>query len=87
MTYKINKPKSQKWDKLDNYLDYIAEPKLDGMRCLLVKQDDKLSLVRGDGTIKTIQFPEIIDKLKKLNLPNGTILDGEVCIPRSESCT
>jgi len=83
-SYSINKPILQQWDKLSNYSHYIAEPKLDGMRCLLVKEDGNLSLVRGDGRIKTVQFPEIIDKLENLNLANGTILDGEVCIQRSE---
>jgi len=80
----VNKPILQQWEKLDNFSHYIAEVKFDGMRCLVKKQDDKLNLIREDGRIKSLQFPEVINKLEKLNLPNGTILDGEVCIPINE---
>ncbi len=80
----VNKPEFESWDNIPKYSHYIAEPKLDGMRCLLVKKDDRLELMRDDGRKKSVQFPEIIDGLENIKIPNGTIIDGEVCILTSE---
>jgi len=80
---KVNKPIKQDWNQYENYLlDCIAEPKLDGIRCLLTKEDNQVKLVREDGTIKTKQYPEIIKATE--NIPDGTIIDGEICILKNE---
>ncbi len=84
MIIKWNKPIFEEWKNLEKYQGFIAEPKLDGMRCYAIKENDKLRLVRDNGSVKTLQFPEI---MKSLDIPNGTILDGEICIKRDEFTT
>ncbi len=61
---------------------YIAEPKLDGMRCELSNLD-QVRLVRENGNDKTNQFPEIMRGLEE-SLPQDTVLDGEICILQNE---
>lgn len=55
---------------------YITELKLDGFRMILSKWDDKIKLYTRHNTDVTAQFPE----LTNLDIPNGTILDGEVIV-------
>ena len=81
---KWNKPTFEEWKNLSKYEGFIAEPKLDGMRCYAIKENDKLKLIRDNGSVKTLQFPEIMSSLK---IPDGTILDGEICIKRDEFVT
>lgn len=79
---KLNKPIKADLSilkKLDD--NWVAEPKLDGTRCLLMKQDGMVALVREGGTVKTTQYPEIINAAE--DLPDNTILDGELCILES----
>lgn len=79
---KLNKPVKADLSILKKMDDsWIAEPKLDGTRCLLVKQDGMVALVREGGTVKTSQYPEIINAAD--DLPDNTILDGELCILES----
>ena len=78
----INKPIKMSWDSYSNLSKtFLAEPKLDGMRIQIVK-DDKLRLLRENGVDKTKQFPELFDQIK--TLPDDTILDGEICILDNE---
>ncbi len=77
----VNKPLKMNWDSYSNYPNFFAEPKLDGMRIQIVK-DDKFRLLRENGLDKTKQFPEIFNQLS--NLPEDTILDGEICILENE---
>lgn len=81
---KWNKPIFEEWKNISKYSHFIAEPKLDGMRCYAIKNNGTLTLVRDGGSVKTSQFPEII---KSMNIPEGTILDGEICIKRNEFVT
>ena len=76
-----NKPTFEDWKNISKYSHFIAEPKLDGMRCYAIKENGALRLVRDGGSVKTLQFPEIMNTL---NIPDGTILDGEICIKRNE---
>jgi len=70
------------WDSYSNLSKtFLAEPKLDGMRIQIVK-DDKLRLLRENGVDKTKQFPEVFSQIS--NLPDDTILDGEICILENE---
>ncbi len=78
---KWNKPTFEEWKNISKYSDFIAEPKMDGMRCYAIKENNVLRLVRDGGSVKTLQFPEIMNSL---DIPNGTILDGEICIKRNE---
>lgn len=76
----INKPKKKEWKEYSNYTDskWIAEPKLDGMRCEL-RNLDQVRLVRENGNDKSMQFPEIVSAVGN-SLPSETILDGEICL-------
>lgn len=78
----VNKPIKMSWDSYSNLSkSFLAEPKLDGMRIQIVK-DDKLRLLRENGVDKTKQFPEVFSQIN--NLPDDTILDGEICILENE---
>jgi len=78
----VNKPIKMSWDSYSNLSKtFLAEPKLDGMRIQIVK-DDKLRLLRENGVDKTKQFPEVFSQIN--NLPDDTILDGEICILENE---
>jgi len=78
---KWNKPVFEEWKNISKYSHFIAEPKMDGMRCYAIMDNGVLRLERYGGSIKTLQFPEI---MSSMNIPNGTILDGEICIKRNE---
>lgn len=58
--------------------DYLSELKLDGIRLLLTKFNDKFRLYTRHNNEVTSLFPEIY---KDLQLPNGTVLDGELIVP------
>jgi len=73
-----NKPIKKEWSDYGKYSNFIAEPKLDGMRCEL-RNLDQVRLVRENGHDKTMQFPEIIKAIQNI-LPQDTTLDGEICI-------
>lgn len=77
----VNKPIKMSWDSYSNNSTFLAEPKLDGMRLQIVK-DDKLRLLRENGVDKTKQFPEVFNQINLL--PEDTILDGEICILDNE---
>lgn len=59
---------------------FVAEPKLDGERCLVTKENEKITLIRENGNVKNSHYPELVDYFSKLVLPNNTILDGEICV-------
>jgi ATP-dependent DNA ligase len=54
---------------------YLANRKYDGVRCMAIVKDGVI-LYSRHGNIINRQFPEVMEQLK--NLPDGTILDGEV---------
>ena len=84
---KLNRPAQESWNhlkKIDSN-DWIAQPKFDGIRTNLSYIDNKVSLVsQHDGIIqrasKSHQYPEVIMGAYSSNLPEGTVLDGELCI-------
>lgn len=54
-----------------------AQPKLDGHRCVAIVADGKVTLwSRSRKPI--LGVPHIINELEQLDLPDGTILDGEL---------
>lgn len=83
---KDGKIQTNEVDKLlgKKFADYIAEPKLDGERVLVEKQNDKITLVRENGNVKNSHYPELVDFFSKLNLPNKTIIDGEACVLKND---
>jgi bifunctional non-homologous end joining protein LigD len=64
--------------------NYIAEPKLDGIRCIAVLQDGELRLYNRQLIDITARFPEVTPHIAARN----GIFDGElVCIDISVSAT
>jgi ATP-dependent DNA ligase len=72
-SFKVNKPIKEDWKNINKFSTWFAEPKLDG--CRLLYKDGQL--IRENGLIKNVQYPEVLDVISKL--PDGTILDGELC--------
>ena len=57
--------------------DHTFELKLDGVRLLLYKNNDKIELINKKGTSRDAQYPEIT-KIGKSIKPKSCVLDGEV---------
>ncbi|MGE6627841.1 ATP-dependent DNA ligase [Bacillus pumilus] len=55
---------------------YITELKFDGIRLILSKFKDQIKLYTRHNNEVTNKFPELLD----LDIPNGTVLDGEVIV-------
>ncbi len=55
---------------------YITELKFDGIRLILSKFNDQIKLYTRHNNEVTSKFPELLD----LDIPNGTVLDGEVIV-------
>jgi len=78
---KFSKPFLESWDDLPSFKGWIAEPKMDGMRCFLSVDNQDIKLLRDDGKPKSIQFPEVIRTASESRaLTPETIIDGEICI-------
>ncbi|WP_078543093.1 ATP-dependent DNA ligase [Litchfieldia alkalitelluris] len=56
---------------------YFTELKFDGIRLLLSKFDNKVRLYTRHNNDVTSLFKELHD----INIPNGTVLDGELIVP------
>ncbi|KKN53352.1 hypothetical protein LCGC14_0603220 [marine sediment metagenome] len=65
----------------EKYLDapgYIAQQKYDGTRCIIIKKNNKISLIgRSWKSNYAPNFPEIVNDIKKIQL-NSFILDSEL---------
>jgi DNA ligase 1 len=55
---------------------YITELKLDGIRLILSKFNNKVQLYTRHKNDVTAKFPELLT----LDIPNGTVLDGEIIV-------
>ena len=55
------------------------EPKWDGFRCLVFRDNDEVSLVSRNGRDLTVYFPEVVAALLA-NTPPRCVLDGELII-------
>jgi DNA ligase-1 len=55
---------------------FITELKLDGIRLILSKFDNKVRLYTRDNNEVTAKFPELLT----IDIPNGTVLDGEIIV-------
>ncbi len=65
-------------DKRFSDKNWIFERKLDGERCLLFKNGTHITLKSRNNKILNDSYPEIIDAIKNLDMPDQCILDGEV---------
>lgn len=66
-----------KSDKPFNDNSYITELKLDGIRMILSKTRNKVKLYTRHNNEVTTKFPQLLN----INIPGGTILDGEIIVP------
>lgn len=64
--------------------DFIAEEKLDGMRCQMHIQNNRIVLYSRDKNNITHQFPDIIQK-HYYNTLNNFVIDGVICVYRNET--
>jgi DNA ligase-1 len=55
---------------------YITELKLDGIRLILTKFDNKVKLYTRHNNEVTAKFPELLT----IDISNGTVLDGEIIV-------
>lgn len=67
----------QKADQPFNDSDFITELKMDGIRLILSKFQNKIRLYTRHKNEVTAKFPELCD----INLPDCTVLDGELIVP------
>lgn len=83
---KLNKPVQESWNHLKKIdpTEWIAQPKFDGIRCTLGYSDNKIVLKGEDGVNKSRQYPDIILGGLLGKLPEGTVLDGELCIKKDK---
>lgn len=58
-----------------DWQDWYAQAKLDGTRCLFIKEGKSISLISRDNNEYTERYPEIVEQGK--NFPD-CILDGEL---------
>src|SRR6476646_3115103 len=61
---------------------WIFEPKWDGFRALVFRDEDEILIQSRDEKSLNRYFPELIDPLKK-ELPRRSLLDGEIVVARS----
>lgn len=57
----------------------VYEPKWDGFRCLVFRDNDEVSLISRQGRDLSIYFPEVVDAVLG-NTPPRCVLDGELVI-------
>ncbi|MFE0508187.1 ATP-dependent DNA ligase [Peribacillus butanolivorans] len=57
-------------------VDFITELKLDGIRLILSRFENQIRLYTRHNNEVTSKFPELL----QLDIPNGTILDGEIIV-------
>jgi bifunctional non-homologous end joining protein LigD len=57
--------------------DWIFERKLDGIRCVAIKDDGRVRLLSRNHLSLNARFPEIVDALER-DAATGFVLDGEV---------
>jgi len=63
-------------DELGDVTEWQAEWKWDGIRAQVIKRQDEVFIWSRGEDLMTERFPEIESASK--NLPNGTVLDGEI---------
>lgn len=56
--------------------DWLFERKLDGLRCLGVREGDRIHLYDRAGNSLEENFPHIVEALKRL--PSNSVVDGEI---------
>ena len=63
--------------------DWLVEWKWDGIRAQIIKRCDQVFIWSRGEELVSEQFPELVAAAGAL--PNGTVLDGEICAYSKES--
>ncbi|HET8864729.1 MAG TPA: ATP-dependent DNA ligase [Gracilimonas sp.] len=69
---------------VDDYSEYVAEEKFDGMRCQIHVSGNKVKIFSRDLNDITHSFPEIISAFSQKELPE-LVLDGEICVFKDQT--
>ncbi|HBX65227.1 MAG: hypothetical protein CL670_06415 [Balneola sp.] len=69
---------------VDDYSQYVAEEKFDGMRCQMHVSGDQVQIFSRDLNEITHSFPEIVQFFVDRNLPE-LVLDGEICVFKDDT--
>lgn len=69
-------------DELPSEGDWIFEPKWDGFRALIFRDEDEIFIQSRDEKPLNRYFPELLDPLRS-QLPARCVLDGEIVIVRN----
>ncbi len=59
--------------------DWIFEPKLDGVRCLVFKREDEVRLLSRNRLSLNDRYPGIVEAVRR-SVPQDAVLDGEAAI-------
>ena len=59
--------------------DWLFEPKWDGFRALVFRDNEEILIQSRDGKSLNRYFPELIESLQR-QLPSRCVLDGEIVI-------
>jgi ATP-dependent DNA ligase len=79
--YKPKKKISDKaLKKMEEKKRIVWTLKRDGMMHIIVKRNDNIEIYSRRMDLVTEKFPHIIKSIKKLKLPNNTIMLGEMCL-------
>src|SRR5215472_16272921 len=70
-------------DKLPDGEDWIFEPKWDGFRALVFRDDDEILIQSRDEKPLNRYFPELLEPLRSA-LPSRCVLDGEIAIVKND---
>jgi len=57
--------------------DYVADVKQDGVRCVIVHDEEGINLYTRTGNLLNTKFPQLEEELAEV-LPYGSVIDGEV---------
>ena len=68
-------------DEIPESGDWIFEPKWDGFRALVFRDEDEIHIQSRDEKPLNRYFPEVVEALKA-QLPRRCVLDGEIVIAR-----
>jgi len=67
-------------DEIPTGSGWQYEPKWDGFRCLVFRDDNRVELQSKSGQPLARYFPEVVENIRALK-PSSFILDGEIVIP------
>jgi ATP-dependent DNA ligase len=64
------------WERIKRYPDYTMEPKLDGVRCIVERDESGVQMYTRSGNDLAAKLPHLRDAFESIDPP--FVLDGEV---------